>query len=151
MTQSKSNWRILSFVRRLGLVALATLLGATVSARQVPVQGAEPDIALVAKFDRDNDRRLNRAERDAARGYLAAHPELRRPSRGTKPARTGTPGAALAPKDVKTFPPSVSLYDATTIRTLFLQFEAADWEQELDAFYHTDVLLTASLIVEGKT
>jgi hypothetical protein len=117
----------------------------------VPVQGAEPDIALVATFDRDNDKRLNRIERDAAREYLMAHPELRRPVRGTALSRTGTPGPALSPKDVQSFPASVSLYDAMTIRTVFLQFEHADWEKELEAFYHTDVLLPATLLVDGRT
>ncbi|HEX5214476.1 MAG TPA: hypothetical protein VFV98_03385, partial [Vicinamibacterales bacterium] len=117
----------------------------------VPAQGAEPDIALVAQFDRDGDRRLNRQERDAAREYLVAHPELRRPSRGGRLNRSGTPGPMLSPDEVNRFPASVSLYDAMTIRTYFLQFEQPDWELELEAFYHTDVLLPATLIVDGRT
>ena len=116
-----------------------------------PVQGAEPDLPLVAKFDRDGDKRLNRAERDAARDYRSANPDLRRPTRGSRLPRAGSQGPALAPKDVRAYPASVSLYDANTIRTLFLQFEANDWEQELEAFYHTDVLVPATLIVDNRT
>ena len=37
------------------------------------------------------------------------------------------------------------------VRTIFLQFESADWEQELTAFYNTDVEVPATMIVDGKT
>ena len=114
------------------------------------MQGAEPDVPLVARFDSDGDKRLNRAEREAAREFVTAHPELRR---ATKPrlTRIGTPGPALSPADVATYPPSVALYDVTALRTFFIQFEHPDWEQELEAFYHTDVLVPATLVVDGKT
>jgi spore coat protein CotH len=36
------------------------------------------------------------------------------------------------------------------MRTLFLTFEQKDWEQELAAFYHTDVLVAATLVVDGR-
>jgi spore coat protein CotH len=64
--------------------------------------------------------------------------------------RTGTPGPALSPKDVSNYPTSVPFYDANTLRTLFLEFDRPDWEQELAAFYHTDVLVPATLTVDGK-
>jgi hypothetical protein len=117
----------------------------------VPVQGAEPDIPLVDRFDKDGNKRLDYIERTAARAYLAAHPELRRAVRPPSMTRRGTPGPRLSPKDVKLFPTTVSLYDAGTLRTLFLQFERDDWEQELAAFYHTDVELPATVIVDGRT
>jgi hypothetical protein len=117
-----------------------------------PVQGAEPAIPVLARFDRNNDKRLDYAERTAAREYLAAHPELRRPVRvGARSTRIGTPGAKLSPKDVRTYPATVPLYDADALRTIFLQFEHPDWEQELAAFYHTDVEVHATLVVDGKT
>ncbi len=117
----------------------------------VAAQGAEPDLPLVARFDRNGDHRLDRAERDAARDYLAANPGLRKPTRGSQLPRGGSVGPVLAPKDVRTYPPSVSLYDANTVRTLFLQFADADWEQELEAFYHTDVLVPATLVVDNRS
>lgn len=117
----------------------------------VPVQGAEPDIALVDRFDKDGNKRLDYDERTAAREYLTAHPELRRAVRPPSMARRGTPGARLSPTDVQSFPAGVSLYDAGTLRTMFLQFERDDWEQELAAFYHTDVEVPATAIVDGRT
>ena len=147
---AKSAWEVKAIARAL---ATAGALWVPLAARapQVPQQGAEPDLALVAKFDRNGDKRLARAERDAARQYLAANPDLRRPTRGSRLPRAGAPGLTLTPKDVRAYPAAVSLYDAGTIRTLFLQFDAADWEQELEAFYHTDVLLPATLVVDTRT
>jgi spore coat protein CotH len=43
------------------------------------------------------------------------------------------------------------LYDPGALRTLFLRFEQSDWEQELAAFYHTDVEVAATLTVDGRT
>ena len=115
-----------------------------------PVQGAEEDTPLVNRFDRDRDKRLDRAERTAAREFLAAHPETRRPLPRPRITRTGSPGAPLAAKDVQRYAEKTPLYDANTLRTLFLEFEHPDWEQELAAFYHTDVDVPATLVVDGK-
>ena len=46
--------------------------------------------------------------------------------------------------------PNAPLYDTGTIRTVFLQFEAADWEQELAAFNNTDVDVPAIATIDGK-
>jgi hypothetical protein len=62
----------------------------------------------------------------------------------------GSPGRKLTPADVKSYP-SAALYDLGTLRTVFLQFENADWEQELAAFNNTDVEVPATVIVDGKT
>ena len=116
-----------------------------------PVQGAEEDIPLVARFDRNGDKILDHAERTAAREYLAAHPELRRPTRGGRINRTGAPGVKLSPRDVRTYPAKVPLYAPDTLRTFFLQFAHDDWEQHLAAFWHTDVHVPATLIVDDRT
>jgi hypothetical protein len=116
-----------------------------------PVQGAEPDIPLVAAFDRNGNKRLEYAERTAAREYLAAHPELRKPVRGGRINRAGTPGPKLAKAEVKAYPATVPLYAPDALRTMFLEFENPDWEQELAAFWHTDVEVAAKLTVDGKT
>ena len=115
-----------------------------------PVQGAEIDLALTARFDRNGDKRLDYVERAAARQYLSENPELRRPVRGGRLTKTPTPGPALTPADVKPVNPKVPLYDPDTLRTLFLEFENADWEQELAAFWHTDVDVPATLTVDGR-
>ena len=116
-----------------------------------PVQGAEPDIEVLARFDRDGSKVLERSERDSARAYLAAHPELRRPVRVGRLTKVGTAGQKISPADVKSYPDSISLYDPATLRTLFIDFEHDDWEQELEAFYHTDVEVPATLRMDGKT
>ena len=41
-------------------------------------------------------------------------------------------------------------YDTNVLRTLFLQFENADWEKELADFYNTDVDVPAPLTVDGR-
>jgi hypothetical protein len=58
-------------------------------------------------------------------------------------------GRQVRPSDVKTFR-NESLYDPKTLRTLFLEFENADWEKELADFYGTDVEVPTKLIVDGK-
>ena len=115
------------------------------------MQGAEPDIPLVAAFARNGTKRLESAERTAAREYLAAHPELRKPVRGGKVNRTGTPGAKLTTSDVQAYPANVPLYASDALRTFFLEFDHPDWEQELAAFWHTDVEVAAKLTVDGKS
>jgi hypothetical protein len=116
----------------------------------VPVQGAESDLPLVERFDRNGDRVLDYAERSAAREYLAAHPELRRPAAASRMTRKGAPGPKCSPADVKAHSAQVPLYDPNALRTLFLTFDHDDWEDELAAFYHTDVEVPADLTVDGK-
>jgi hypothetical protein len=123
-----------------------------------PVQGAEEDVPLVKLFDRDGNKVLNREERGAARAHLAANPQIRPygwanigrgPGRGSI-TQTGSPGRRVAPGDVRNVPASVPLYDPGTLRTLFIDFEHPDWEEELADFWHTDVEIPATLTVDGK-
>jgi hypothetical protein len=108
---------------------------------------------VVKQFDQDKDGRLNAQERKAARAWLA---ENRFGGRGFggrgfggRGIMPGTPGRALKPADVKAYK-GQPLYDPTVLRTLFLQFENADWEQELGAFNNTDVEVPAAVTVDGK-
>lgn len=59
------------------------------------------------------------------------------------------PGKKLAPSDVRVYG-SEPLYDVKALRTLFLEFENADWEKELADFYRSDVEVPATLTVDGK-
>ena len=52
--------------------------------------------------------------------------------------------------DVKAYP-EAPLYASNVLRTLFVEFESADWEKELEAFHGTDVDVPAKMIVDGKT
>ncbi len=60
------------------------------------------------------------------------------------------PGPKVAVEDAKTYPDQ-KLYDPTVLRTFFIEFEnKKDWEAELADFYHTDVEVPATVIVDGK-
>jgi hypothetical protein len=122
--------------------------------------GPREETPLVKRFDHDGDKRLNRAERQVARQFLADEQAA-----GKGPRRPGPPGGPrgreslppdlpekaqrLTPSEVRSFP-DARLYDRSVLRTLFLEFEAADWEKELGDFYHTDVEVPAKLVVDGK-
>jgi hypothetical protein len=113
--------------------------------------GYMPRLKMVKKFDRDGAGRLDSAERHAAMEYLNTKPQLRQ--KGRSPVgepREPSPGPKIAPDGVKTYPASVPLFDAGTLRTLFLDFADADWEKQLVAFHRTDVLVPTKLTVDGK-
>jgi len=140
--------------------------------------GLPPDLAAIfqerrvlAQFDASKDGRLDRAEREAARKWLATQPAAGLPGilgragggRGGPPgAPPGMPpfggrgfapssaGARVTPAAVRTYGDE-PLYDPAVLRTLFLQFENADWEKELADFYNTDVDVPATLSVDGRT
>ena len=111
---------------------------------------------ILAQFDKDKNKRLDLAERNAARAWLATQGNGgsgggRRGGFGRGGFATPTPGRKLAPADVKSYGGNVSLYDPDTLRTIFLQFEEPDWEQALADFNNTDVDVPATAIVDGKT
>ena len=126
---------------------------------------------ILSQFDASKNGRLENAERKAAREWLAKQPptglaavigRIAGPGgpggpgappglpplggRGTAP---GSPGQRLSPDAVRTYRDE-PFYDTTVLRTLFLQFENADWEKELSDFYNTDVDVPAVLTVDGR-
>ena len=119
---------------------------------QFPMGGVQEPRAVVKQFDRDANGRLNAEERRAAREFLA-----------TQPARgfgRGGRGGMLPPAEpsprfdtatTQTYPPTTRFYDLGTLRTLFLDFENADWSDELVAFNDTDVEVPVTLRVDGQT
>jgi hypothetical protein len=118
--------------------------------------GVQEDRKLVTQFDRNGDKWLNTDERTSAREFLAQEtaegrgprrPGFRGRGENQEPA---SPGPQIKLADVKKYPES-PVYDMEVLRTLFLQFEGADWEKELSDFFHTDVEVPAQMIVDGKT
>ena len=113
--------------------------------------GMGGDRKLVKQFDKDGDGRLNREERTAARELLtkesAGRPQM--PFMRGRPSEPPKPGAKLTPAEVRKYG-SEPIYDPTVVRTLFFEFEDADWEKEMAAFYRTDVEVPAKLTVDGK-
>lgn len=116
-----------------------------------------PDQEIVKDFDTDGDGVLNRAERDEAKKALSqqnagrAGKGKRRGGMGRRGNRMeGKPGPKVAPADVENFP-DADLYDPNVLRTIFIDFEEDDWEDELAIFKPTDVEIPATLTVDGAT
>jgi hypothetical protein len=59
------------------------------------------------------------------------------------------PGPKVRPDEVAVHS-KAELYTPDVFRTFFLEFEYKDWEDEMADFYHTDVEIPATLIVDGK-
>lgn len=123
----------------------------------------EEDRKLVEQFDKDSNQRLDKEERSAAREFLKQNPTPQRgfgrPGGGRGPkgpgfqeeeAKAPEPGVRVSPAEVKPADSS-DFYSADTLRTLFFDFENADWEAELEAFHGTDVEVPATLTVDGKS
>jgi spore coat protein CotH len=117
--------------------------------------GPAEERKILAQFDKDKNGRLDAAERGAARDWLATQGGGMRGfggRRGGGPGMApGSPGPKLTPAAIKTYPSSAGLYDPSVLRTIFLQFENADWEKELAAFHNTDVEVPATAVVDGRT
>jgi hypothetical protein len=69
---------------------------------------------------------------------------------GGHDSEPATPGKQLTPADVASYA-GKDLYDPEIIRTIFLQFDNQDWEEELEDFRSTDVDVPAQMIVDGET
>lgn len=108
--------------------------------------GPRPPEKLVKQFDTDKDGKLTGAERQTAletRGggnITPLDPENLHES-VQKDVQTSS---VSAPEG------SPSLYDAHTLRTLYLRFHHEDWYDQMSAFYRTDIEVPAELIVDGK-
>jgi hypothetical protein len=116
--------------------------------------GGNQERPIVAQFDADKNGRLDTAERAKALESLASQGAAGGGGRGGG-GRGGnrapsSPGVKLTPADVKSFPASVPLYDAGTLRTFFIELENPNWEAELVAFNNTDVEVPAKVTVDGK-
>ena len=106
---------------------------------------------ILSRFDTDGDGKLDYAEREEARKYIhesRGETGASRPSGSSSPHTTHTDDlkASLAGRPNG----EPNLYDAETLRTLYLRFHDADWYEQLGTFYRTDVEVPADLIVDGK-
>lgn len=146
--------------------------------RRGPERGGPPPggpmgrapLEVVSRFDKNGNGRLelDREERRPAREYVkerrAAEPSgpggfrPGGPPGGGGPGRRfggggrgepPKPGPRVSPADVAKHA-GVPFYDTSVLRTLFLEFENADWEEELALFRDTDVEVPAKLVVDGN-
>lgn len=108
--------------------------------------GPRPPEKLVAQFDQDKDGKLTGAEREAAlstRGGGNVSPISKEALHNSVQTDVETSLASIPDG-------SPSLYDAQTLRTLYLRFHHEDWSEQMNAFYRTDIEVPAELIVDGK-
>jgi spore coat protein CotH len=169
--------RAFSFAR----VACAALLSSGFVFSQSPPPGAGPgpdrfmgpqggqpfmnqEMPLLKKFDGNSDGWLSANERKAAREYLQKERAEGRGGRqfggrmGRGPGPGGgrenqaqpEPGEKVSPSEVKNFG-NAPFYAPDVVRTLFIEFDNADWEKELSDFHNTDVEVPAKVTVDGKT
>ena len=143
-------------VRRITAVfaaaAIAAALQTSGRAQFGPAQsggGNGAEAQVVAKYDTDRDGRLNREERAVVRAAMAG--TVTAGPRGRRGGATASPGPRLTTADVRPPYPRTNLYDLTTLRTIFLQFEDSNWEEELAFFFNSDVEVPATMIVDGRT
>lgn len=141
--------------RALKLVAVAmTAIPIALTAQRGFGPPMQQERKILKQFDTNRDKRLDATERKAAREWLATQPATgfgrRGGAFGAGAANPATPGRKMSPADVKSFP-NAPVYDSTTLRTVFLQFENSDWETELAAFNNTDVDVPAVVTIDGKT
>ena len=110
---------------------------------------------ILKDFDTNKDGWLNQEERAAARDSLKNNDGgfggkggfgKGFGKGGGEPTK---PGPHVEPGEVKNFPDK-GLYESTVLRTVFLEFENKNWEQELQDFHGTDVEVPATLTVDGK-
>jgi hypothetical protein len=106
---------------------------------------------LLKQFDKNGDGYLNAQERKAARESMGSSMSggFGRGSFGGGSQQSGKAGMKLTPADAKSYT-TEPFYDLGVLRTLFLEFEESDWEQELVDFHNTDVEVPAKLTVDGK-
>ncbi len=116
--------------------------------------GVQEKAKLLKKYDADTNGWLNATERKAALAGIGSQG-----GGGFRGGRGPMGGGGLeavspGPKvsvDSVTPVTGKPLYDQTTVRTLFLDFENNDWEKEMEAFHKTDVDVPAKLTLDGKT
>jgi spore coat protein CotH len=108
---------------------------------------------VLKEYDKNKDGWLNADERKVAREAVKREGGRRGgfgPPGGGRGGEPGKPGPRVSPNDVKHYP-DASFYEPTVLRTIFLEFENKDWEQELEDFHGTDVDVPAKVTVDGKT
>jgi Ca2+-binding EF-hand superfamily protein len=111
---------------------------------------------LFKESDKDKDGKLDEKELAGAIALvMPAQGGFGRPGRGFGPPggrenrEPAKPGPRVKVEEATSYP-KASLYEPTVLRTVFLEFEDKDWEAEMADFYHTDVEVPATLIVDGK-
>ena len=109
-------------------------------------RGPQPPEKLVKQFDTDKDGKLTGAERQEALNMRGGGSLSLMNEEGLREGVQNDVQTSLdaVPAD------SPSLYNAQTLRTLYLRFHHEDWYDQMTAFYRTDIEVPAELIVDGE-
>ena len=108
--------------------------------------GPRPPEKLVDQFDQDKDGKLTGAERDAALQMRGAGNASLIPEENLRDGvQSDVPVSLTAAPEG-----SPSLYEAHTLRTIYLRFHHDNWYEQMNAFYRTDIEVPAELIVDGE-
>jgi hypothetical protein len=114
----------------------------------------DSELKVVERFDQNRNGRLETAERQAARKWLATNGSGggfgRRRVNASSQSAAPVVGRRLTADTVKSFG-ATPLYDTSALRTIFLRFDNPDWNDELASFYNTDVEVPATATVDGRT
>ena len=109
-------------------------------------RGPQPAEKIRDQFDEDKNGKLTGAERQKA---LNTRGDGTVTLMSEESLREGVQTDVQA--SLNTVPESSpSLYNAQTLRTLYLRFHHEDWYDQMTSFYRTDIEVPAELIVDGK-
>ena len=109
-------------------------------------RGPQPAEKIRDQFDEDKNGKLTGAERQKA---LSARGDGEVSLIAEEKLHDGV--QADVQTSLATVPEgSPSLYNAQTLRTLYLRFHHEDWYEQMTSFYRTDIEVPAELIVDGK-
>ena len=157
---------ILRIHRKSSLITIALLASCSIAALVLaaPQDRGGPrfqDVLLHEQFDADENGQLDRAERDLARKEIASRPARGR--RGGPPGMRGGQDEQTRPEadpkslridrtDLKEVPrlTGTGLYDPDVLHTIFLDFAAPDWHDEMVAFHGTDIEVPAIISLDGE-
>ena len=108
-------------------------------------RGPQPAEKLVKQFDKDEDGKLTGTERQTALdarggGNVTLIDETSLKSGVQNDVQSSF---TSAPENAP------SLYNADTLRTIYLRFHHEDWYEQMNAFYRTDIEVPADMIVDG--
>lgn len=117
-----------------------------------------PDAAqsrdLIGEFDADKNGRLEAEELKLALESVANQPPQRRGpmrrGRGRENSNPNEPGREISKDSVDSFPDR-PLYDATILRTIFIDLESDQWEKEMGSLKDYGVDLSAKVTVDQQT
>ena len=109
-------------------------------------RGPQPPEKLRDQFDEDKDGKLTGTERQAA---LDARDGGTLSLMSQESLQEGVQNDIQASLDMA--PEGAPLlYNAQTLRTLYLRFHHEDWYEQMSSFYRTDIEVPAELIVDGQ-